>query len=129
MKCEKDDVKMKVAIPLVAGKLCTHFGHCEQFSIITVKDGKITNQELMSPPPHAPGVIPNWVADQGCTDIIVGGMGEAAQSILSQRGVKVTCGAPVDTPENLVALYSRGELLNIGNACSHDHEGHDCGGH
>ncbi len=121
------DLTMKIAIPLVGGKLCTHFGHCEQFAIMTVTDGKTTRCETLTPPPHAPGVIPNWVADQGCTDILVGGMGEAAQAIFQQRGIKVLCGAPSDTPENLVALYLRGELTDAGNACDHDHEGHGCG--
>lgn len=124
------DKTMKIAIPVAQGKLCTHFGHCEQFAIITVAEGKIVNQELLTPPPHAPGVIPNWVADQGCTNIIVGGMGEAAQSILQGRGVHVLCGAPSDSPENLVALYLQGKLIDSGNSCDHDHEhGHNCGGH
>ncbi|BBB89648.1 MAG TPA: iron-sulfur cluster carrier protein MrpORP [Methylomusa anaerophila] len=120
------DSTMKIAIPLAGGKLCAHFGHCEQFAIITVSNGKITNHETLNPPPHAPGIIPNWVADQGCTDILVGGMGEAAQAIFRQRGIKVLCGAPSDTPENLAALYLRGELTDAGNACDHDHEGHSC---
>ena len=128
------DKTMKIAIPVVQGKLCIHFGHCEQFAIITVADGKIVKQETLTPPPHEPGVIPNWVADQGCTDIIVGGMGEAAQAILQQRGVKVSCGAPSDTPENLVAVYLRGELIDSGNTCDHEHghdhdHGHSCGNH
>jgi len=124
------ETNMKIAIPVVQGKLCTHFGHCEQFAIITVADGKIVKQETLTPPPHAPGVIPNWVADQGCTDIIVGGMGEAAQAILQQRNVKVSCGAPSDTPENLVAVYLRGELVDADNTCDHEHgHEHGCGGH
>jgi len=56
-------------------------------------------------------------------------MGEVAQSIFAMRGILVTCGAPVDTPENLVALYTRGEIISYGNACNHDHEGHTRGGH
>ncbi|HMM22437.1 MAG TPA: iron-sulfur cluster carrier protein MrpORP [Selenomonadales bacterium] len=120
------DQVMKIAIPLAGGKLCTHFGHCEQFAIITIADGKIAGQKTLTPPPHAPGVIPNWVADQGCTDILVGGMGEAAQAIFQQRGIKVLCGAPSDTPENLALSYLRGELADGGNACDHDHEGHNC---
>lgn len=127
------DQTMKIAIPLVNGKLCTHFGHCQEFAIVTVENGNITKQETLTPPPHAPGVIPNWIADQGCTDILVGGMGEAAQAILQERDVKVLCGAPSDTPENLVSLYLRGELADSGNACDHDHEGHEhghnCGHH
>ena len=119
---------MKLAIPLAGGKLCAHFGHCEEFAVMTVVDGKVTKHETMVPPPHAPGVIPNWVADQGCTDILVGGMGEAALAIFRQRGIRVLCGAPADTPENLAALYLRGELTDAGNVCDHEH-GHSCGGH
>lgn len=120
---------MKIAIPLVGGKLATHFGHCQEFAIMTIAEGKITKHETLTPPPHAPGVIPNWVADLGCTDIIVGGMGEAAQSILRTRSVKVMAGAPSIEPEKLVALYLNGELTDSGNACDHDHEGHECGSH
>ena len=123
------DLVMKIAIPLVGGKLCTHFGHCEEFSIMTIAEGNITKRETLTPPPHAPGVIPNWVADLGCTDIIVGGMGEAAQSILTARNVKVMAGAPSLEPEKLVALYLNGELTDSGNACDHEHEGHQCGHH
>lgn len=115
---------MKIAIPLAGGKLATHFGHCEQFAIMTITDGNISKHETLTPPPHAPGVIPNWVADQGCTDIIVGGMGEAAQNILRQRGVRLTCGAPSDAPEKLAELYLRGELTDSQNACDHGSEGH-----
>jgi ATP-binding protein involved in chromosome partitioning len=117
---------MKIAIPLVNGKLCAHFGHCQEFAILTIENGEFTKQETLTPPPHAPGVIPNWIADQGCTDIIVGGMGEAAQDIFRQRDIQVLCGAPADTPENLTALYLKGNLVGSENACDHDHEGHDC---
>jgi len=125
---------MKIAIPLANGKLCAHFGHCEEFAMLTIDEGKVVKQETLVPPPHAPGVIPNWVADQGCTDIIVGGMGEAAQEIFRARGLKVLCGAPTDTAEKLVALYLQGELVGDANACDHGrhghgHHGHGCGGH
>jgi len=123
------DSAMKIAIPLVGGKLATHFGHCQKFAIMTIDNGTITKHETLTPPPHAPGVIPNWVADLGCTDIIVGGMGEAAQSILTTRSVKVMSGAPSLEPKKLVALYLSGELTDGGNACDHDHEGHECGSH
>lgn len=115
---------MKIAIPLVGGKLCIHFGHCEQFAITTIEEGKVIKQEILTPPPHAPGVIPNWVADQGCTDIVVGGMGEAAKSILQERGVKVLCGALADTPYILISAYLKGELVEADNACDHGHDHH-----
>ena len=35
---------MKIAIPLAAGRLCMHFGHCEQFALVDV-DGATTRAE------------------------------------------------------------------------------------
>ncbi|MPN07619.1 Iron-sulfur cluster carrier protein [bioreactor metagenome] len=125
---EGADKDMKIAIPLVNGQLCTHFGHCEQFAMITVGKGEVTNKELLTPPPHAPGVIPNWIADQGCTNLIVGGMGEHAQQILTSRGVSVLCGAPSLSPEELTSLFISGKLVNADNSCDHDHDDdHHCG--
>lgn len=122
---------MKIAIPVERGKLCTHFGHCPQFTIITAENGVIAGQEVLTPPPHAPGVIPNWLAAQGCTDIIVGNMGKAAQAIVRERGMNVIFGAPAETPEALTELYLRGALVSVGGGgcCSHDHEAHHAHGH
>lgn len=120
---------IKIAIPVVDGKLSNHFGHCAEFRLITVQDGTIRKQDTLIPPPHAPGVIPNWVADQGCTDIIVGGLGKSALAIFNERGVRVLCGAPSDTPENLVSLYLSNELQSSNNTCNHEDHHHSCGGH
>ncbi len=124
---ESADATMKIAIPLADGKLCTHFGHCEQFAMMTIANGQIADKEVLTPPPHAPGVIPNWLADQGCTNVIVGGMGESAQQILSERGVEVLCGAPSKEPEELVRMFLDGQLVSSGNSCDHDHGDHHCG--
>lgn len=124
------DSIMKIAIPLAGGKLATHFGHCEEFAIVTLDNGSIVKQENLTPPPHAPGVIPNWVADHGCTVMIGGGMGEAAQSILAERGIEVLLGAPALEAEKIIKLYLNGELTDSGNACDHEHgHDHECGGH
>ena len=40
---------MKIAIPLTGGQLSTHFGHCEQFGIYEVEDGKIIASKLATP--------------------------------------------------------------------------------
>ena len=46
---------MKIAIPTAQGKLCAHFGHCEQFAIVTAENGQIQGTEFLAPPPHEPG--------------------------------------------------------------------------
>jgi len=112
---------MKIAIPVAGGRLCMHFGHCEQFALIEVaeSDQKTTPPTLVTPPPHEPGLLPRWLHEQGVTMVIAGGMGQRAQQIFSQNGVKVVVGAPPEAPENLVTAYLNGTLQCGGNACDH----------
>ncbi len=112
---------MKIAIPMAGGRLCMHFGHCEQFALVDVDEtaGKPTNTTLVTPPPHEPGLLPPWLHEQGATVIIAGGMGQRAHQLFAQSGVKVVVGAPADTPENLVTAYLGGTLVSGQNACDH----------
>jgi len=32
--------QLKVAVPLAGGKLTNHFGHCEQFAVLNIKEGR-----------------------------------------------------------------------------------------
>jgi ATP-binding protein involved in chromosome partitioning len=112
---------MKIAIPMAGGRLCMHFGHCEQFALVDVDEtaGKPTNTTLVTPPPHEPGLLPRWLHEQGATVIIAGGMGQRAHQLFAQSGVKVVVGAPADTAENLVTAYLSGTLVSGQNACDH----------
>lgn len=113
--------KIKVAVPVANGKLCMHFGHCQQFALVEADAGKkeILGVEHLDPPPHEPGVLPEWVAGQGADFVIAGGMGSRAQSLFSQHGVKVLVGASADSPENLVQSYMQGTLTTGENVCDH----------
>ena len=126
----KGENKMeKIAVPVVGGMLSSHFGHCEEFLFATIEDGKIAVVENLVPPPHAPGVIPNWLADQGATVVLVGGMGEAAQQIFQSRGVAVVCGVQSGKPVDLVNQYLAQNLAVGGNSCNHDGDDHHGCGH
>ncbi|WMW64854.1 iron-sulfur cluster carrier protein MrpORP [Nitratidesulfovibrio liaohensis] len=112
---------MKIAIPLAAGRLCQHFGHCEQFAVLTVDPGSgtVMGQELLTPPPHEPGVLPAWIADTGTRLVIAGGMGARARQLLEERGVQVLVGACAADPADLVAAWF-GNRLELGaNTCDH----------
>jgi predicted Fe-Mo cluster-binding NifX family protein len=110
---------MKIAIPLAAGRLCMHFGHCEQFALVEVDNGSANRTSLVTPPPHEPGLLPRWLHEQGVTLVIAGGMGQRAQQLFAQNGVKVVVGAPAETPEALVSGYLSGTLQCGGNTCDH----------
>lgn len=111
----------RIAVPVANGKLCQHFGHCQQFAFVNVDpDAKtVTDVELMTPPPHEPGVFPKWVAEQKADLVITGGMGARAQSLFTDNGVNVLVGAQGGTPEEIVSAYLKGELTTGVNVCDH----------
>ncbi len=115
----KEDGKMRIAIPLANGKLATHFGHCELFGIYDVENGKIVNKQMVTPPPHEPGVIPRFLNEQGVNKIIAGGMGQRAIQFFNDYGIEVIIGAPVKEPETLINEYLNGTLVLGENVCSH----------
>jgi ATP-binding protein involved in chromosome partitioning len=112
---------MRIAIPLAEGRLCQHFGHCEQFAFVVVdeKAKTITATTLVTPPPHEPGVLPRWLHSQGVNVILAGGMGQRAQQLFVENGVTVIVGAPAETPEKLVLAFLEGALKVGTNACDH----------
>jgi len=112
---------LKIAIPLANGKLSQHFGHCDRFALVDVDpvEKKILKREDIEAPPHEPGLLPKWLAEQGATMIIAGGMGQRAQGLFIERGIEVIVGAPADTPERLVGDYLAGTLQAGDNACDH----------
>ena len=112
---------MKIAIPLVQGKLSLHFGHCDQFAIFDTDEDstKIANREDFTPPAHEPGVLPKWLGGMGVNVIIAGGMGQRAQKLFEQNEVKVVVGASSGTPEELVSAFLQDTLQTGDNICDH----------
>lgn len=112
---------MRIAIPLAAGRLAMHFGHCEQFALVDVDESaqNATGTELTTSPPHQPGMLPRWLHEQGANVIIAGGMGQRAQQLFAQHGIRVIVGAPAETPEKLVSAYLDGTLQPGPNVCDH----------
>jgi len=113
---------MKIAIPTANGKLSMHFGHCEQFTMIEVdeRNSSILKTEMLDPPPHEPGVLPHWLAQQGADMIITGGMGQRAQALFEEQSIRVITGASGElTPNEVAAAYLNKTLLTGENACDH----------
>ena len=110
---------MKFAIPLAEGKLTAHFGHCQEFALIEVENNEIKNKETLIPPPHEPGLLPQWLHEMGTDVIIAGGMGGRALDLFAQNGIKVVTGAPAWGPEDLVKSYLNNTLATGANVCDH----------
>ena len=112
---------MRIAIPTSNGVLCMHFGHCDQFTIIDVdsESKSIGSKEMVTPPPHEPGVLPKWLAGLHVNIIIAGGMGQRAQQLFSANDIEVIVGAPAEKPEDIVLAYLDGKLVSGENICDH----------
>lgn len=110
---------MKIAIPMAEEKLTAHFGHCKEFALIDIDEGQIKGKEILTPPPHEPGILPKWLHEMGVNVVIAGGMGQRALQLLAENEVAVVIGAPVETPEVLVESYLNGSLVSGKNVCDH----------
>jgi len=115
----QENMKSTFAIPLENGRLCSHFGHCQQFAIIDVENNTITSEKLITPPPHEPGLLPGWLAERGVTDVIAGGMGQRAISLFTEQNIKVNVGAQPKSPRDLVTDWLQNGLVTGNNACDH----------
>ncbi len=109
----------KFAVPTENGQLCLHFGHCEKFAIIETEDGKVINEKFLTPPVHQPGVYPRFLAEQGVSVIISGGMGQKAHQLFARQNIEVCMGVQADSPAKLVEQYLNNQLQTGDNPCSH----------
>jgi predicted Fe-Mo cluster-binding NifX family protein len=101
------------------GLLCMHFGHCSTFAIVDVEENLVKKVKEVVPPPHEPGLLPPWLAQQGVTMVIAGGMGSRAQDIFRGNGIKVVTGASGSGAEDIVKKYLAGTLSTGANTCDH----------
>lgn len=107
---KSDDGCFKIAVPTAKGITCGHFGQCEKFSILTVKDCKIIDKAELTPPGTGHEAISPWLAELGVKVVLAGGMGLKAQDFLNQNGVEVTVGVPSIAPEAVVQQFLDGTL-------------------
>ena len=110
-----------IAIPVANGRLCMHFGHCEQFALLDVdtEAKEILKSRQIDPPPHQPGLLPRWLHEQGVKLVIAGGMGGRAKGIFAEKGIEVLIGAPAESPDTLARSYLDGTLQSGENTCDH----------
>ena len=121
---------MKFAIPLADGRLTAHFGHCREFAFIETSDNRIISRQVQTPPPHEPGVLPQWLAEHQVDIVLAGGMGHRAIDLLGTAGIKVITGVTAAEPETLVTQYLQNTLQTGDNACAGGGgHGHECASH
>lgn len=111
---------MKIAVPGMGANVAEHFGHCENFHVFEIVNNQITASETVPNPGHKPGFLPNFLADQGVTIVLAGGIGGGAIDIFAERGVKVVIGASGNA-KTAVEAYLNGTLKSGENTCHENH--------
>lgn len=120
---------MRIAVTFDNGEVFQHFGKTEQFKLYQVEDGKILSSQLLDSNGSGHGALAELLANNGVDVLICGGIGNGAQSALSDAGIEICAGAQGNT-DAAVEAYLKGELVNAGVTCDHHHdEEHHCGEH
>ena len=110
---------MKIAIPLTANEISSHFGHCEKFAVFEIENAEIKAKEILDPPAHEPGSHPAFLKTHGVSVVIAGGMGMRAQQLMQNSGIEVIVGVCPQPLEELVKLYLEKKLEAGENRCDH----------
>ena len=102
-----------------------HFGHCSEYTLVTIESGGIVSTEMVRSPGHTPGALPVFLAGHGVTHVIAGGMGPRAVDLFCEEGIEVLLGVEGlvgDIPE----LYINGTLRQGESMCHHEDGHHEC---
>lgn len=113
-------MKKIIAVPVNEQNILdAHFGHCKYFALYHVEDEKIVSEEIVQPPPHEPGVLPQFLAGKGVTDVLAGGMGNRAIQHFNNQKVNVFVGAPALEASKLVNGFLNESIRFSANYCDH----------
>jgi predicted Fe-Mo cluster-binding NifX family protein len=115
---------MKVAIAKDGEFVSEHFGHCQEYRLYTVDDGKITLQEDLVSPGHEPGRLPALLAEHKVTHVIAGGMGPKAIDLFCAHNIEVFIGigGPVD---EVIQGFLAGTITPGQSSCHHPQQNCD----
>jgi len=109
---------MRIAIATDNNFVSEHFGRCQFYTIVDIKEGKVIEKKVVENPGHQPGLIPQFLHKQGVECIICGGMGTRAKDFFNQFGIKTLVGisGPVD---EVIKKFIDGSLRGTDSFCNH----------
>ena len=119
------DVRANLGIATEGGFVSAHFGHCSEYTLVTIENGTIVKTEMVQSPGHTPGALPAFLAGHGVTHVIAGGMGPRAVELFCEQGIEVLLGVegPVD---DIPELFINGALTQGKSMCHHEDGHSDC---
>lgn len=93
-----------------------HFGHCDLYTVVDVKDGAIAEVSTLPNVPHQQGgcLAPvNHLAQHGVNVLIAGGMGMRPLMGFTQAGIEVYRGSEAPSVKEAVQALLRGDLVRF----------------
>jgi len=113
----------RIAIPSVGkggldGQRSQHFGHCDAFTLVDVKDGKISNVTVINNNAHQEGgcLVPvQTLSNQKVDALIVSGIGLRPLSAFNEAGIDVYHDAICPDIKPVVESLITGNLPIISN--------------
>jgi len=83
---------LKVAISTDGDLVSAHFGRCPSFTIVEFEGDKVISKHVIDNPGHHPGFLSQFLKEKGVNAIIAGGMGQRAQMLFDESGIKTVMG-------------------------------------
>ena len=117
---------MKIAIPTREEQVDDHFGHCEYYTIFTIENKSVVNEEVMKSPEGCgcKSNIAPILAEMGVKTMLAGNMGMGALNVLNMSGIDVIRGCSGNV-KDVINAYLHESITDSGVGCS-SHEGcHD----
>ncbi|MCF6185836.1 MAG: hypothetical protein L3J56_14665 [Bacteroidales bacterium] len=104
------NVMRRVAIPISQNELSEFFGECNHYEIFEI-DKKIVNRKLVEIPFNMTILkLPEWLKNQGVTDVIAYKVNKQIISLFASNKVNVFVGVHKKSPQNLIDDYLQGTL-------------------
>ena len=107
---------MRIAISTDRDSVSAHFGRCPTFTIVDIKDGKVTKRESVANPGHEPGFIPQFLHERGVECIVAGGMGMRATGFFEELGMQAIVGISGGIDE-VIEKIAQGKLKGGESLC------------
>lgn len=109
---------VKVAVATEGAYVAPHFGHCAEYTLFEIADGKVQSRVSIPNPGHTPGFLPEYLAGLGVTHVIAGGMGARARELFAARGITTLVGAR-GLVSTVVEDFLAGKLETGPSLCHH----------
>lgn len=117
----EENHSMKIAIATEGTDVSSHFGKCENFTIVEIENAEVKGKSIINTAGNQHGLLPGFLASQDVKLVIAGGMGEGARQNLIANDIEIISGVSGNIDE-VISAYLNGSLISNDAGCSgHDH--------